>query len=375
MKALDAGTMFLVKAEIDQLVDQPIFTRERNCFLQAATTDDTESTLKENNWSYAKYEDQFYIFGEDAIKLKNLLTLNLKNMDDKDIVVTEVGELRRPMKDGLLNTGEEKLSIAMIQTIIKNLLGKPKFKGEPLCFSVPGDPVDKNMKVLFHETMLKNFFTGLGYTVESIPEALAIIYSERPVVEDKTEESGESPYSGIAISFGSGMANICYAYKKMPLINFAISNCGDWIDKETAKVAGVDVSNVTRYKEGRFNLTKVDYSNMIEAGLDIYYQNMIEYGLKIFGEKFEGLTDPIQAPIEIVVAGGTASVPGFIEKFRQIIGEKEYPFKIKEVKLAKNPLYSVAHGCLAKAIATENKMNKSKGEKDKSKESSSGQKK
>lgn len=367
-QSLDVGTMFLVKGELDPMIgNEPVFTRERNCFLQAASTDDTETTLKENNWSYAKYEDKFYILGEDAIKLKNLLTLSSKNSDNDNILMTRVGDLRRPMKDGLLNTGEEKLSIAMIQTILKNLLGKPSHKDEALCFCVPGNPVDKDKKVLFHETMLTRFFKSLGYRVESIPEALAIIYSEIPTVEDPKEESGEARFTGLAFSCGAGMMNVCFAYKKMPLINFAVAQSGDWIDQETAKISGEDVAKVTRYKENKFDLDNVNFANMIECGLEIYYQNMIENGLSIFAEKFSTIDVPFSAPMDIVIAGGTASIPGFVNKFKSVISGLDLPFAIKDVRLAKNPLYTVARGCFGKALSME-KNNKPKGQKADSKE-------
>lgn len=352
MKSLDIGTMFLVKGELDVAMEEPEFTVERNCFLQAATTEDTETTLKENNWSYAKHADNYYILGEDAIKLKNLLTVGSK---DQGIVVTKVGDLRRPMKDGILNTSEEKLSVAIIQKLIANLVGKPAHPGETLCFCAPGDPVDRNLTVVFHKTMLTNFLKSLGYTVECIPEALAIIFSQRPVAEDPTEAGGEAPFSGVSFSFGAGMCNVCFAWKKMPLINFSVAQSGDWIDEQAAKVAGVDVSAITRFKETKFNLNEVDYSDMRQASLDIFYQNMIEHALNNFSQKFNQLNSQIDSPLEIVVAGGTASVPGFIDKFKNVVQSLTLPFKIKTVRLAENPFYAVSHGCLVKAMSTENK--------------------
>ncbi len=357
MKSLDLGTMFLVKGELEVCTDEPEFTVERNCFLQAATTEDTQDTLTENNWAYAKHADNYYILGEDAIKLKNLLTVSSK---DQDIVMTKVGELRRPMKHGILNTGEEKLSVAIIQKLIANLLGKPAFPEEPLCFCAPGDPVDRNLSVVFHRTMMTNFLKSLGYTVECIPEALAVIFSQRPVANDPTEDGGEAPFSGIAFSFGSGMCNICFSWKKMPLINFSMAKCGDWIDQESAKVAGVDVSAITRFKENKFNLNEVDYADMRQAGLDIFYQNMIEHALNNFAEKFNQLDNQIDAPLEMVVAGGTASVPGFLEKFKSVAEGLKLPFEVKGIRMAENPFYAVSHGCLVKAMATENKAKAAK---------------
>lgn len=351
---LDCGTMFLVKSTTDDIAGGTSFFVERNCFLQVNTDSDTEETLKENNWTYAKHDGNYYILGEDAIKLKNLLTVKMKP-DNEGMIVTKVGNLRRPMKDGILNTSEEKLSVAIIQKLIANLVGKPTIPNETLCFCAPGDPVDKNFNALFHKSMLTNFLKSLGYNVECIPEALAIIFSERPVAEDPTENNNEAPFSGIAISFGAGMANVCFAWKKMPLINFSVARSGDWIDQQAATTAGIDTAAMTRYKEVHLDLENVDYSDMRQAALDIYYQNMIEHALKNFAEKFNQLDNQVDTPLEIVVAGGTASVKGFVPKFEQVLAGLELPFQVKGVRLASNPLYAVANGCLVKALSIESK--------------------
>lgn len=350
----DCGTMFLVKSEVDEIEGEVGFSVERNVFLKAATTDDTESTLKENKWSYAKYEDEFYILGEDAIKLKNLLNVKTTT-ENQSIVLTKISDLRRPMKNGILNTGEEKLSVAMIQKLISNLIGKASKPNQNLCFCAPGDPVNNNLSVIFHKTILTSFLKSLGYNVECIPEAMAIIYSERPVAEDPNEPDGVAPFSGLAFAYGAGMSNIAFAYKKIPLINFSVCQSGDWIDEESAKVAGVDVSVITKFKEKHLNLNKIDMTDMKQAALDIFYQAMIENSLNHFAKKFNELENQIDTPLEIVVAGGTASVPGFIDKFKKVLSELSLPFKVKSVKLANDPLYAVANGCLIKALSNEKK--------------------
>lgn len=351
----DVGTMFLCKSEWDSVANEAVFTSQRNCFLQANSGSDTEDTLKENNWSYAKHEDSYYILGEDAIKLKNLLTL--KSGGEKDIIMTKVGDLRRPMRDGILNTNQEKLSVAIIQKLIANLAGKAKHPGQVLCFCAPGDSVDKNVTVLFHKTMLTNFFKSLGYQVECIPEALAVIFSERPVTTDP-ETNEEAPFSGISFSFGAGMANICFAWKKMPLINFSVARSGDFIDQQAAQTAGIEVSAMTRFKEAHLDLSNIDYSDMRQAALDIFYQNMIEHALENFSQKFNQLDKKIDTPLDIVIAGGTSSVKGFLEKFKQVLSGLKLPFEVKSIKMANNPLYAVANGCLVKALSVEAKNKK-----------------
>lgn len=359
---LDIGTMFLVKSAPDDIADGVVCTVQRNCFLKASTDSDTEETLSENNWSYAKHEDNYYILGEDAIKLKNLLSVKSSPENDS-MIMTKVGDLRRPMKDGILNTAEEKLSIAIIQKLIANLVGTPTKEKETLCFCAPGDPVDRNFSALFHKSMLTGFLSQLGYNVECIPEALAIIFSENPTAEDPDEENGVATFTGIAFSFGAGMANVCFSRKKLPVINFSVARSGDWIDREAAKTSGVDVAAMTRYKEKNLDLENIDYSDMRQAALDIYYQNMIEHALRNFAEKFNQLgEDQIDTPLEIVIAGGTASVKGFLGKFEKVLASLDLPFKVKGVRMASNPLYAVSYGCLKKAHATEKNANKGKSD-------------
>ena len=352
-KGLDIGTMFIVKAEHDS-DGQLEFSIQRNCFLQAATSDDTEDILREQKWSFAKVNDDFYILGEDAIKLKNLLT-----MGDDSIVVTKVGELRRPMKDGMLNVGEERLSTEIIKEIIRHLVGTPESPGEHLCYCVPGEPVDRNMSVLLHQKMLTSFLKSLGYTVEFIPEAFAIINSEQPV---SIYEGEESEMTGIAFSFGAGMANVCMALKKMPAINFSVARSGDWIDEQVAAQLKDSKARITKFKETKLDLSDVDFSDMRQYTLAVYYQAMIEHAVKNFANKFNQLDkdkDKAEAgEFEIVVAGGTAMVPGFLDIFKEVLSTMELPFKVKNVRLADEPLYSVASGCLAKALSTEKKAAK-----------------
>lgn len=352
-KGNDVGTMNCVKSEVDDVANGVQFTTQRNVFLKASSGEDTEQTLKENNWSYAKYENEFYILGEDAIKLKNLLTVKT-SQDNQNMIATKVGDLRRPMKDGVLNTGEEKLAIAMIQTILKNLVGKPSKPGEVLCFCAPAETADTNLSPLFHKTILTNFFKSLGYTVECITEALAIIFAEKPTATDP-ETNEEEAFTGVAISCGAGQANVCLAKRKLPLISFSVAKCGDWIDKESSKVAGIDVSAMTMYKEKKLDLDNIDHSDMRQSALDIFYQSMIEYVLTIFADKFNQLDNKIDMPLEIILAGGTASAKGFLNKFNNILSTISLPFKIKNVRLASDPLNTVSLGCLLKAMSIENK--------------------
>jgi len=346
---LDVGTAFLVKSKLSDEGDTE-FTQERNCFLQAASTVDTEEFLRENDWSFVQQDGDYYVVGEDAIRLKNTLSLG---GDATDIVATRVGALRRPMRHGILNTGGEKLSIAIIQQILRNLLGQP-CKNQHLVYCAPAQPIDNpNITVTFHQAIMTGFFMSLGYQVECIPEALAIIFSECPVAED---EEGEHPFSGISISCGAGMVNICMAWKKLPLIMFSIAQSGDWIDQQAANMLDMEVSVLQRFKEKELDLREKNPTDLKKLALTHAYTEMIQGVLKQLSNEFNKLETQIDSPLEIVVAGGTACVPGFIERFREVLSQFSLPFQAKVVRLAEDPFFTVANGCLVKAISNTKKQ-------------------
>ena len=354
MKSLDVGTMFLVKGELDTIDDSDVvFEKERNVFAEVKETlDDPEEILKDNNYAYAKYKNKYYVVGEDVFKVHEIESLFKKSGTS-----SYFSEVRRPMKDGMLNIREDKMSLAIIQEIIKNLVGKPNFPGETLCFCVPGNPVNSSNNVLFHQNVLTNFIKSLGYEPECINEALALIFSENPCADDPNEPDGIAKFSGISISCGSGMCNVALAWKQLPLLTFSIESAGDWIDIESAKIVGCDVATITKYKERHFDFNKFDSTDMKQMALNVYYEAMIKNAIEHFSAKFENLDDDEkrEIPLEIIVGGGTASVPGFIEKFKEVLKTVSLPFEVKNVRLAKNPLYAVSNGCLAKAISVENK--------------------
>ena len=359
MQGLDCGTMFLVKSSLDEIDETDVsFEIERNVFAEVRNTlDDPEQVLKENNYAYVKHKDKYYVVGEDVFKVHAIESLFKKSGGS-----SYFSDVRRPMKDGLINTAEDKMAIAIIQAIIKQLVGKPKYENEVLCFCAPGDPINSESNVIFHRTMLHSFISSLGYHAECINEALAIIYSECPVADDPDEPDGKAKFSGISLSFGSGMVNCALSWKQIPLLNFSMTHSGDWIDQEAAKIAGCDVATITKFKEKHLDLDNIDTSDVKQMALDIYYQAMIKNAMTHFASKFQNLDDNEKrdTPLEIVVAGGTASVPGFVSKFESVLEQIDLPFAVKCVRLAKNPLYAVSNGCLVKAISIENKLNQNK---------------
>ena len=206
--------------------------------------------------------------------------------------------------------------------------------------------------------MCINFIKELGYEVYDINEALAVAYATNPKTED--ENGDEMNMTGIAISFGAGGTNGCLAYKGIDTIRFSLPKGGDWIDEQASSVTSLTVSEITAQKEklanaGKFNLSNPDFSNEVIGGLYIYYKNLIELVVKNFKDEFikKGVTFP--SPIEVIVSGGTSKPEGFETLVEQVIKETGWPFEIKGVRRAKDPLTATAVGCLNAAISKEKK--------------------
>ena len=178
-----------------------------------------------------------------------------------------------------------------------------------------------------------------------INEALAIVIAE---LADKNR-------TGIGISIGAGMVNLCYAMYSMPVVQFSRTDSGDWIDAEAAKATGETATYINKRKE-EIDLGS-EHKDSIDRAIKYHYEILIENALKDIskGIKDAGSKANPGKPVDIVLAGGTASPKGFTAFFKEILARmvdsKKFPLEVGEVKLAPDHLYTVAKGCLLAAEA------------------------
>lgn len=339
-KAIDIGTCFLVGAELKN--GKEVFTTERDAFFAMPNEDFAEDMLSKAGAFYIIKGDQIYVVGEDALKF-SMVTGNQK-------------DYRRPMAKGVLNPGEEE-AISMMEVLIEAVVGKPNYPAEVITATIPALPVDADFDVTYHRTVIERFLRRLGYEVRCINEALAIIYAENPTVVIGEEVL---PFTGIGISLGAGMINIATAWRAKKLLEFSIGRCGDWLDQQVAKVRSVPVTKAQSHKEKYLNFERIDPTDQLLVAFEIYYEDLIRYLLERFKEQLRKAQTTIDEPVEIVIAGGTAKPPGFIEKFRQILRQANLPIPIRAVRLAKDPLKSVAAGSLIVSLSEEKKRAQTK---------------
>jgi actin-like ATPase involved in cell morphogenesis len=327
-KGVDIGTMFVKCAHKEG--DEILFKSQRNAFFEVEHTDFTKKILDNSKVKYIIKEDNLYVVGDEA--------LQFANMFNKDT--------RRPLSKGVISP-TEKEALPIIELLIKSVVGEPAHKGEIVYFSVPGEPLDADFNVLYHIKMVEGFLKTLGYTPKPINEGHAIILSGL----------AEEDFTGIGLSFGGGMVNVCLSFMSVPIFKFSVAKSGDWIDQQVAMAVDETASRVSSIKESSLDLSKEEDLSKIESALSIYYNHLIEYVIENIKQEFAKARrlPKIANPISIILSGGTSLPKGFSGRFKQILDRLKLPIPVGSVRMASQPLRSVAKGALIAASADESK--------------------
>jgi len=303
-----------------------VFVQQRNSFVEIDYSDMAEQMLYRSEVLHIRKDDKVYVVGDDALNFANIFNR----------------ETRRPMQHGILSS-DEKSAIPMMKLIIEQVVGEPNHPGEKLYFSSPADPIDSSISTLYHQKTLESFINDMGYDAEPINEGMSVIYSEL----------ADNDFTGLGISFGAGMTNVCLAYYAVPVMKFSVARGGDWVDEQAAQATGTPVDKVTSIKEDDFELDFQTDVGGVEGALSIYYENLLDYVIENIVKEVdeEDVEEGLDVPV--VVTGGTSSPSGFEALFKDHLDEANIPFSISGVTHANEPLYSVARGGLVAARSDE----------------------
>jgi hypothetical protein len=319
---LDIGTSRIVSIRQDG-PNGAVSADQLNAFISVSETKFLKDMLVKNRMAHTKIRDEIAVLGYDAQQFANIFN----------------SEIRRPMRKGLI-TPEEIYAIPVMKEIINLVLPKAEEVAQPLCFSVPAPEAGCEADLVYHEGVIKKYLVGLGYKANSLTEGLAVVLAE--LANDN--------FTGIGISMGAGICNVCFSFLSVPVIVFGISRGGDDIDAATARMTHETVNRVRVIKEESLDFTKTPKSNM-ENALIIYYEDLIMTLLNhLVGvlSRAENLPRLNQA-IPIVLAGGTCLPNGFKVKFEQLLKQVKMPLAISGVRLAADPLRATAMGALVAA--------------------------
>lgn len=329
MKGLDVGTSFIVMSSQDG--DDINFVEFRDAFYVIKPSTPVANKMIEKGLKgkvFIKDSDgSFVILGKDAI--------------EKAVERNETA--RRPMYRGVVSV-KEKDAKRILAYILKEVVGEASEPGEQLVFCVPAQPVDQedeDFDVGYHEDVVKNILSEVGYEARAINEAEALCYAE---LED-------SDYTGIGVSCGAGMTNVCVMLNGEPTVVFSTTKSGDWVDRMSAVASGEPDSVVQVEKEsGEFTVGEPN-ENPVLSAVSSYYERLIEYTAKQLSVALDGhkALPKFKHPIKIVVAGGTSKADGYVEKLHEKLMEADFPLDIEVVKHSSDPLRAVSKGCLIAA--------------------------
>ena len=319
---LDIGTTHIVLAQNKPNYIETI--QDLNAFFTVPSAKFAEQILDQKEVMYYERDNEYYIFGYSAESFANMFH----------------GNTRRPMREGFLSPDEEE-GLSVIKAIVNGLIQKPKKFGETLCFIIPGEPLDGTGSVIYHESVIKGFLGSLGYSPLSINEGMAVVVSELP----------EDDFTGIGISMGGGMCNVCLSYLSFPVITYSIQMAGDYIDTMVATAVGEPATKIKVIKEEELDLTR-EPKDRVTTALNIFYDELIFKLLESL-QRVLSSTDKIpkiKTAIPIVLSGGTAIPKGCRERFEKMLKNVSLPVEISTVRLAEDLLNAPAKGALTMAM-------------------------
>ena len=164
-------------------------------------------------------------------------------------------------------------------------------------------------------------------------------------------ELSDNDYTGIGISCGAGMTNVCVMLNGEPTVVFSTTKSGDWVDRMSAIATGEPDSVVQVEKEGGGFKIGEPSENPVLSAVSSYYERLVEYTAKQLSVALTNHKSlpKFKHPIQIVVAGGTSQADGYIEKLNEKLLESNFPLPIEVVRHSSDPLHAVAKGCLIAA--------------------------
>ncbi|ETR69845.1 MAG: hypothetical protein OMM_03655 [Candidatus Magnetoglobus multicellularis str. Araruama] len=320
---LDIGTSHIVVAGAQQ--NRIIYKSDLNAFFTVPLLEVTKKTLTAHKIPFFVRERKIFVCGYPAQDFANIFN----------------ADIRRPIKDGLLSANEED-GFTVIRSIIEQIVPRAQEQNESIGFSVPGIPLNDKTPVTYHESVIMQYLKDLGYRPYPVNEGFATVISEL----------ADDAYSGIGISMGGGMCNVCLSYMAVPILTYSIQQGGDYIDAQAAESVGESSAKVKIVKQENLDLSMPSKGRIVTA-LTIFYDEIISALINSFIEVIDATSriPRISRALPVVISGGTAMPPGFEDRFADALSRVSFPIRISEVRIATDPLYTTAKGAMIMAMS------------------------
>ncbi|HWB96866.1 MAG TPA: hypothetical protein VG672_09195, partial [Bryobacteraceae bacterium] len=284
---LDVGTSRVVVARGRD--KQYTYESQLNAFVTVPYSRLTAALMARESVFHTVQGSEILIAGNDAQKFAEVFHV----------------ELRRPMVDGILNPREPH-SLAVVRQLITRLVGRSGREGQRLAFSVPAPTIGIETALAYHEACLHQVLIDLGYQPTSLSEGLAVIFGELP----------SSSYTGVAMSFGSGLSNVCLAVLSLPVISFSVPKAGDFIDSHAALATGELATRLRVEKEQSFQINGFS-ENRVHNALTVYYDEVMRSAVEGLIQACSRSLPKLDQAVPVVLSGGSTMPGGFLGRFNK----------------------------------------------------------
>jgi len=326
-KGLDIGTNMLVAASVGK-DGAPVFKMQRDAFYKIVPKSEVNKnsikmSLEKRGANFLVDGDNFIVVGEDALEIA---------IERNDVA-------KRPLKKGIISP-REKDSLPMLKLIIKTLLGDSDDASDKVVYSVPARPVDGDFDIIYHTEIMGRYLKELGYDSFPLNEGFAIALSELL----------DEGLTGVCLSYGAGMTNIVVVHEGDPLVEFSVTRSGDYIDQSVGTALDISPSLVQLEKEAGVDI--LEPTTKIMEAVSVYYAAVINYTLSNIVYELNNRKKELpifKTEVPMIVSGGLSLAKGFTDKIKESLGHMDFPIPIKEIRRAKDPLTSVANGCMLAA--------------------------
>jgi hypothetical protein len=250
---LDVGTSRLVVAR--GTAGEPVYESQLNAFVSIPYSRITAATSQREDVPHTVEMEEIIVHGNESEKFTGLLN----------------AEIRRPMHGGVLDP-KEPAGLKMLRKILTRMLPD---RPQKICFTVPAAPLGGEDALTYHEATLRQMLGEMGFEPTSINEGLAVVYGELE----------SSNYTGIGVSCGGGLCNVCLAYLSVPVVSFSIPKAGDYIDASASQVTGERANRIRLAKEDSFHFNGF-FADKMQQVISVYYDDMIRSLIGALKEAF-----------------------------------------------------------------------------------------
>lgn len=279
--------------------------------------------------------------------------------DAEELAYAHNDTLQRPMAAGSISQDEDAMMV--LASIVQGLFEMAESEmGEfdekvSVCYCTTAPALNSETSNYdFHREVVDLIIKGYDTKSQLVPTAI----KESHAIVLKESSDG----TGIGISWGAGTVTVSYVLWGTEVYSFCWVGSGDWIDAEVAMRHGYDPAKprnksketpttVCRRKEQIDLSPNANHVDRLDLEISLHYKLLID---KVIVGIINGFIENesqarIDKPINVYMAGGTCSPPGFEALVSDLLAEHDLPFEIDSVVKSLNPLFTVAEGCLIAA--------------------------